>query len=793
MRQRILTVWLLLCTITVAARAQSDVATMMPWNGYDSVQVIAGNFVSIVPTGTRIEGSQSAGPDGKVFTLSFNDFPIGFLQQVYAVPVAMKVSTHGWVSFNGSAGTSSAPIPQLWYTTSTARPYDNKVLMAYWCNLRTDDVTNGGIYWKSTSVNVTVDGVTDSRRCLIIEWVARANHTGTTASRFQVRLFERTGLGLNSMIEWHFAGPSIDLPQATASEFNYGAQVGVKNFGNIGGNPAITGDPAGLDREKMLIIGHPNQLPGLDRRGITRLRTMEVPNDLDVMTPYKPEWWAYYSRYYVPVGIQWSSPYFHYSFPSGGGPQRPAYRMKPVIIDMGASAITLNGLDASVPNSVDAGSEVAPLLGFKNLGAYSARLVPFTLDIYRILISGVDPNPVEHYSGIIDSIAGGGQDLRLPGYDKRGYFIQTPGLYKIVVRVSQQGDRNPYNDTISGLFIVRGTVDLLPREVVAPRPNTAPDFTTYRVGEAIPFVARYINTGYQAVRNVTVGYTVLDSRLDRVDSGSATISSIGAADSATQLFTTQWVPNKPGRYYFRTYIVGQPDATPQDDSLPAAPNPGIPFDVYYDIDAAVSGGQGNEPFAPSPGGGTRGVELPLMATVLNNGPALLRSIPVHISVTDASGAEVFTKTETVTDVPSGGSAQVTVNGFTPGSAGQHCVTVSIAVAGDVVRGNDTAHWCFTVATAGAVETSNTVGRLAVAAMPNPASTHAIVTYRAAEGEMLHIVLTDMLGNEVWRSPDARAHANDRFELPTSALPAGVYFVQLRTASGTATTKLTVTR
>lgn len=766
---------------------------MMPWNGYDSVQVITGDFTSIAATGTRIEGSQNAGPDGQVFTFAFNDFPIGFLQQVYAAPVSMKISTHGWISFNGSVGTTSTPIPQMWYTTSTAHPYNNKVLMGYWCNLRTDDVPSGGIYWRSTSVTNTVDGVTASRRCLIIEWIARTSLPGTVPGRFQVRIFERAGLALNSMIEWQFSTTSIDLPPATEFENNYGAQVGVKNFGNVGGDPAIVGDPAGLDREKSLIVANPQQLPALARRAVTRLRTMNAPNGVGGTTPYKPEWWAYYARYYTEPTTEWSSPYYHYSFPGNGGGKRPAYRMKPVIVDMGASGITMNGLDASNPSSIEAGSEAAPQLSFANLGAYTLKDIPFTLDIYRILISGVDPTPVEHFDGTIDSIAGGNGRVVVPGYGKRAYFIQTPGLYRISVRVSGQGDQNPFNDTITGSFIVRGGVDLVPREVVQPRSNTAPEFTTYRVGEAVPFVARFMNAGHDAARNVTVGYTVVDDLLNRVDSGSTLIASLPGMDSATALFTSQWVPSRPGRYYFKTYVVGTPDQTPQDDTLPSAPSPGRPFEVFYEVDAGVGDSVGNEPRAPGPNGGTRGIAIPLMATILNNGPALLRSIPVHVSVTDASGAEVFNTTGNAVDVPGSGSAQVTFNGFVPQSAGEHCVTVSVSVVGDAVRGNDTARWCFAVTTSGGVTTvADHDAGLAVDVAPNPAHASAVITYRRNDAGATQAVLTDLYGNEVWRSDEKHGTTSGTFEVRTSELPTGVYVVQVRTTRGMVATKLTIT-
>ena len=78
--------------------------------------------------------------------------------------------------------------------------------------------------------------------------------------------------------------------------------------------------------------------------------------------------------------------------------------------------------------------------------------------------------------------------------------------------------------------------------------------------------------------------------------------------------------------------------------------------------------------------------------------------------------------------------------------------------------------------------------------PNPARDAATLTVEQAMGEQVTIDLHDVLGRRVARIHDGMVTSPDaRFDVPTRDLSAGLYFVVVRSPSGTRTQSLTVVR
>ena len=84
---------------------------------------------------------------------------------------------------------------------------------------------------------------------------------------------------------------------------------------------------------------------------------------------------------------------------------------------------------------------------------------------------------------------------------------------------------------------------------------------------------------------------------------------------------------------------------------------------------------------------------------------------------------------------------------------------------------------------------------AVSAFPNPAAGETTVAVQIAEAGRLTVAVYDVLGREVARLHDGAVEAGveERLALDTRALPTGLYVVRAVSASGTATSRITVTR
>ncbi|MBS1913150.1 MAG: T9SS type A sorting domain-containing protein [Bacteroidetes bacterium] len=792
--QRTLLGTALLLAFMGAARlaAQTDVATKLPWNGYAAVQIISGNFSSIIgrPGTTRIVGSELAGYGGAVLPLSFSGFDIGFLQHVYTAPVSMKVSTSGWISFNGSAGTLNSPTPELRYTTMGTAPYYNKVLMAYWGELVTAGVDSGGIYWRADTATVVVDGTSHLLRYLAVEWCARyANDPAAPVGRFQARIYERIGAASNSMIDLYYGPTSIDLPKSTDVLFNYGAQVGIRNFGQAAGNPDTVGDP--YDQEKVLVIGHPVQLPALATHAITRLRTMAVVSGSGT-TPYTPEWYAFYSRF-VPPSTEMSSAYFHYSFPPVQGGGRVAYRMKPVAVDMGASVVTTNGLDASVPNSFGGGTQILPQGTFANLGATTLSDVPIRIYLYAFDKNGLRPNPLDSFVTAIPTI-NPGETVKIDIWRKDGISQRLPGLYRLRAIVQAPNDENHSNDTTHGDFIISTAHDLQARRIVQPLPSTEPFYTMYQVGDAIPFVVQFRNTGTNEASGVNVGYEVRDADLKLVHTGTGTIDKLAALDSNSFTFFDDWRPSGPGRFYMRGFVQDADDIS-QDDTVPAYP--GVPFDVAYAVDlAAGTPVQPQEPHFPASNHAyPAGQQLPVLASVANNGSAGIRQSPVTVEITSPKGVSVYRQTVN-SDFLAFGGATVPVNfpPYTPTELGTYTITAWVLAPNDAVASNDTARWTFTAYGPGSVERSTSHAGYTLAAYPNPLTGESVVFIDVPAARPVEVALYDILGRRVTTLFSGVCHGTEIARIPADDLPTGMYVIRMDGAEGVlSSAKVTVAR
>src|SRR5687768_867949 len=238
---RILLTVLLLSAISSSASAQLIApVNNSPWNGYLPVR-IADGFQSIIGgAGTVLVPGTSNDDDG-IFSMPLN-FPFFFIDRVYNPTGAtngynLRVSTNGYIGFNGSVNTAHNITSYLTYTTSTTYPFYNRVIAPFWTDRIAAGVSDGGIYYQYSG--------TAPNRVLTVEWRGR-QYDSPPDGNFQAKLFE-----LNGNIEFHYGSGEAGMgTQGTVA--TYGTAVGIKHNGQS------TGAPTGNDAEKFLLFNDPN-------------------------------------------------------------------------------------------------------------------------------------------------------------------------------------------------------------------------------------------------------------------------------------------------------------------------------------------------------------------------------------------------------------------------------------------------------------------------------------------------------------------------------------------------------
>ena len=659
----------------LASAQTSPQATHVPWHNYVPAR-IDNNFQTIIGNGGTLLSNTNNRIYYNYYAQSFPlPFDFYFMDNTYSAGYNLRISTNGYIGFDGSSYYYSTYPAYLYPTTSTTYSYYSKVLMVWWGEVGTD-CSNGGIYTK-------VEGSAPSR-VLIVEFRMKEDYPGGgDPGNVQAKLYEGTG-----NIEIHFSDGSMGMTRPSTNPMytiGYGAMVGIKNYGQNSGNPATGGDQN--DANKYLIMLNPETNP--DTVAITRLPTINYFGS----TPYYPVYYAYFPSYNGTTYTYYlGSDVFHYAFPTENG-QQIAYRMSPVLDDIATDSVWFTPTATADAYGVNA--TVTINAKFKNMGGHNRQNVPVQADVYYNGQTLVASRTTTAFPYLTPQF---GTDNE--SFSSVGPLTQT-GLYQVRVypKLTSPIDQDFTNDTLYKNFYITKPNDLTPYAILQPFSNVAPLFTKYPVGVAVPLEVRYLNIGTNTQYNATVGYQVLDANGTVLNAGTTTISGAWGPISFRDVTFTGWAPTTPGRYYFRAITYLPTDENPFNDTVPSPPAIGKPFDVLYEIEVSANDPNLSPPLPVVHQTYPDGKPIPVRATFTNSGVSDATNVPATLKITDPAGNVVYNETVLISDiVGDGGQAPGEFPAFTPSSGpGQYCVTTYATSPSDPVRNNDTARWCFNVA------------------------------------------------------------------------------------------------
>jgi len=694
--RKVLTTLVLALLVGTGLMAQNPVGfsppmVKIPWNNY-LPQRIPNNFNTIIGTsGTYLIPGTTTTNDYQMFpfTLTNNNggnvgFPFFFLNNFYTT---VQVSTQGFIGFNGAnyAGNGwgwgsypanldrQAPIwNPSWYS------YDDRVLMVYWTDLYTSGVSSptGGVYYR-------VDG-TAPNRVMTFEWRARSYfYPAGNPGNFQAKLYETPA----GKAEFFYGPNSINKtkPSNNPQFIGYGAAVGIKNLGQVantgGGTLPVN------DESKLLMLLDPAQVP--DTVAITTLRTFSWQGQWN----YYPENYAYQFSYALPTTHYRASPYFHYGFPTLDG-QQIGYRLVPIIDDVTPDSVWFT--PERKANVYLSGSTITINAQFLNQGKNIRQNVPVKALVYRDQDLA---NPIATVTGNAFPVAtaqlGKSQVTLSPALTAP--LTDFSGIYTVKVISMLDIDQDISNDTLTGQFFISKPFDVASWNLLQPYENKLPLKYQYPLGIGVPIEARFLNIGFNAVKDVPVGYWIFDENGNKVGEGQTIVPGTWDPSSFRDINMPTWTPTKPGHYFVKIYTNLDKDENRLNDTLPNWKSLGFPFDANYEIELmalpAGAGPHSPQEFQSYPDGR----RIPVFVNINNNGIADATNVPATVTIKNAAGTVVYTRQATILTVPSGGAiVRQEFPDFIPNGSGQYCLTVTVNDPQDPVTENNTATWCFNV-------------------------------------------------------------------------------------------------
>ncbi|KXK55544.1 MAG: hypothetical protein UZ07_CHB004002014, partial [Chlorobi bacterium OLB7] len=667
----------------------------IPWNNY-LPQRIPNNFQTIIGsagtylipnTANTYGGSQNY--NFNVTASPYDGFPIFFLGNYYST---VQVDVAGYIGFNqanynGYGWGLGSNYPNLNYQQGIWNPswysYDDRVLWAYWSDLRSSGVTSptGGVYYR-------VDGVSPNR-VMTFEWrVMGAYYPSANPGNFQAKIYETP----SGKIELFYGPNSInrtkptDNPQYT---LGYGALVGIKNLGQqTAHSTSPTTPPPVNDESKFLVLLDPSQVP--DTVAITTARTFYYAN---VYYQF-PELYAYYMSYAGnPYVYYRASPYWHYQFPTKNG-QQIGYRLTPLMDDVTPDSLWFT--PERKANVYLGGSSITINAQFTNFGKNVRQNVPVKALIYRDqdLV-----NPVATATGTAFTTAtaqlGKSQVTLTPTLTAP--LMDVPGIYTVKVISLLDIDQDILNDTLTGQFSISLPNDVAVWTLLQPYENKLPLKYQYPLGVGVPIEVRFLNAGFNSQKDVPVGYWIFDENGNKVGEGQTIVPGTWDPSTFRDINMPTWTPTKPGHYFVKIYTNLSNDQNRLNDTLLKWPKLGFPFDANYEIElmALPAGIAPHSPqeFQSYPDGRP----IPVLVNATNSGIADATNVPATVTIKNAAGNVVYTRQTTILTVPSGNSTvRQEFPDFIPNGAGEYCLTVTVNDPQDPVTENNSTTWCFNV-------------------------------------------------------------------------------------------------
>jgi len=652
--------------------AGAQPAGIGPWNRYVASRIPDAYTPIIGQAGTTL----IAGSANATSTQSFNlalPFNFKFIGNTYPLGYVLKIGANGYIAFQSAPGTGVPSLDQDGYYY---------MITPYWSDIQEQNCPEGGIYWR-------VDGVTGDR-VFTVEWRAQGV-TGSSITRnpgqFQAKLFERSG-----KIEFYYSSNSIDRGANGTSAV--GAVVGIKYVGFY--RYEFPPQAGRTDRFLMMLP------PDVVRDTVALQRTHHFYGLVAWMGI--PNWTFDYNHEIIatwPISVGLSnapSRYWHYSFPTLNG-TRNGYRITPVDNDVATDSVLFT--PARPGNAYTAGSIFQLGARFRNIGFNSQQNVPVQVDIYR------GNTLLESRTGVAfptATVQGGTHTVTFNPVISAP-TTSIPGTYTATVytKMTSPVDQDYSNDTIKTTFYISYPNDAMAYGLISPVPYTIGFPVVYPVNFPVPVEGRFLNIGTNTLRDIEVGYTVLDNNCVPLYTERGTVRGDWAPLEYRDVTFGGFTPSTPGSYYIQLFVNMDNDDQRSNDTLFKAPSCGRSFTVRYEIEVEARPNSVPGVLPTTSGDYPDGRPVPVRAAFVNNGITDATNVPARVEIRkgDCNSTPVYSKTITVTTVPgeaSGQGTQIFANfpDFVPSGPGLYCVTAIITDPQDPVHNNDTSRWTFSV-------------------------------------------------------------------------------------------------
>lgn len=656
---------LTICSLAPAQYTQSNAGYVLPWNGLAATRA-AGAYQTIIgATGTHtVPGSGTALPQDSTFTLPL-PFAVHFLATTYPAGYNVHASVAGFLSF--APTTTHGTWPYLLMPD----PDFNLLIMPFWSDLKTTGTIGEGLYHRVTVDSASGDSI------WTIEWSVETMSAPKCSGRFQLRLIQEhvpTTGELRTEIRFEY-DPTTPLNRAAPPGW-YGAQVGIKNFGQDIGLPQPLG--GGADDAKFLLMTYPGAVIPYNV-AITRL-----PTRRSGATDYVPDWYANV--------VSPSSSFFHYTTPDS------SYRMKP--IDADAACIRDPLADPFTCGAVYPKGTVAPgSVMVANLGFATLLHVPVHI---MILTAGLPPDTATIMVDTIPPLDTALVTISLP--------VSVVGEHHARAWIALAGDQDPTNDSTFWTYYVTPKHDGMPASILSPLLVDELSPARYTVGTPIPITASLANSGTSSVKSFIAGYNIRNAADSIVAHKQDTIAgSMIPPGTLHNHGFGYFFPHAAGLYRIDLYCFSSNDSLANNDTLHSIPfrdwishggSPNIrgvvpiPFELFDSVELAV-GTPERFPHLPHVADTISGTTN-VMAMVLNNGGTDVTNLPVEARITDANDSLLYDYLDTIAMIPSGRRVRSHYFAdFTPPHTGNYCVTVLLHLATpDANPATDTVTWCF---------------------------------------------------------------------------------------------------
>lgn len=678
------------------------------WMEYDSAIFIPSSFQTII--GQHDEGPLAA--DSKYYSPTVRipaRFGVPFLILGDRVLTNSEINQHIEASVAGFFKFTRDeepifPYSLVSYSLERCEGPLTRLIMPYWGKLESVDVQGGGIYYRYFDEDPLVDGPDK----LVIEWRVRpVGLLPPVILGFQAHVIIRHPCPPLSThyatIEFHYGSAPdsfswLNVPGKEPDDFRIGAAVGLKNQGQKDQNDApgayagTPGTDEGIDDQNTLMLPPDYVLRDGDNDdnnvGITR-----VP--VYLVDPPVPELFATTPRRYGMQGSPYS-PFFHLKFPKRG------YKIKPVDNDL----LTLGPVPGGSGDSsifIDSVTAINPgeFFQVRCRFLYAGCAIPRDIVTTAIVLQG--GKEVDRVQDII-RVLQPGADTLINFPKKFGGPLYKPGTYELVVFHNYRDDVRS-NDTARIRFLVRARRDFGPVELVEPVLKYSSERSVFRYRSTIRIKARFANTGLTTVRNIPVGYRILNHRGRQVHAARLVLRGTYAPGKTAVVTFPNWRPDVSGTYYIEVYSALSGDDITDNDTLQnmrsIAP-PGrewagsdfkilhVPsFEVRPAVDIEVLGSGAHD---PATGSVVKRSFTPRLF-FRNNGGSDARNVPVQVAITNLHRL-VSSRTIVIPEIKAGHVVEFPLGSTDINTVGQYCIAVAVKMPGDQVNDNDRTQWCF---------------------------------------------------------------------------------------------------